>query len=115
MTPTAGSGVFGLLLRFSGTFVAMCMSFVIWYVAGGRGSTAGVVNNPRNLFLTAGVLTPKANFTFRNPLCRTFLSIEAPKVHPWGANRHGNRLLDIIPRIYLIPFMAGIPGLNSRL
>ena len=50
MTPTAGSGVFGFLLRISGTFTAMCMSFVIWYVAGGRGSTAGVVCHPETRF-----------------------------------------------------------------
>ncbi|MCJ1338840.1 hypothetical protein MMC09_004129 [Bachmanniomyces sp. S44760] len=43
MTVTAGSGVFGLLGRVFGTFIAMCASLVIWYVAGGTGVTGAVL------------------------------------------------------------------------
>jgi hypothetical protein len=43
MTMTAGSGVFGLVGRVAGTFVATCTSLVIWYIAGGDGVPAGVL------------------------------------------------------------------------
>jgi hypothetical protein len=43
MTMTSGSGIFGFLARCGGTFLAMCSSLVIWYVAGGRGVPGGVL------------------------------------------------------------------------
>ncbi|MCJ1250845.1 hypothetical protein MMC30_008073 [Trapelia coarctata] len=42
MTMTAGSGTFGLIGRVGGTFIAVCTSLVIWYIAGGTGVPAGV-------------------------------------------------------------------------
>ena len=41
MTTTAGAGIFGFTGRIVGTFVAMCTSFVIWYIVDGH--TAGVL------------------------------------------------------------------------
>ncbi|MCJ1310085.1 hypothetical protein MMC25_003746 [Agyrium rufum] len=43
MTVTTGSGVFGFMGRVGGTFIAMCLSFIIWYISGGRGATSGVL------------------------------------------------------------------------
>lgn len=43
MTMTSGSGVFGFIARIAGTFIAMCSSLLIWYIAGGRGVPIGVL------------------------------------------------------------------------
>ncbi|MCJ1389451.1 hypothetical protein MMC18_002308 [Xylographa bjoerkii] len=43
MTMTAGSGVFGFIGRVVGTFISVCTSLIIWYVAGGTGVPAGVL------------------------------------------------------------------------
>lgn len=37
MTMTTGAGTFGFLGRVFGTFIAMIVSLIIWYIAGGRG------------------------------------------------------------------------------
>lgn len=41
MTMTAGAGVFGFIGRIAGTAIAMCTSFLIWYIVDGK--TAGVI------------------------------------------------------------------------
>ena len=41
MTQTAGSGMFGQFARFFGTFLAMVLSYVDWYIVNGH--TAGVI------------------------------------------------------------------------
>lgn len=41
MSPSAGQSVFSFALRISGTFAAMCTSFLIWYIVDGH--TAGVL------------------------------------------------------------------------
>ena len=41
MTMTAGAGVFGFIGRIAGTFVAMCTSFLIWYIVDGK--TPGII------------------------------------------------------------------------
>jgi Fusaric acid resistance protein-like len=43
MTMTTGAGVFGFIGRVCGTFIAMCTSLVIWYMAGGRGIPGAVL------------------------------------------------------------------------
>ena len=41
MTQTAGSGIYGQFLRFSGTAIAMIASYICWYIV--NGDTAGVL------------------------------------------------------------------------
>lgn len=41
MTRTAGSGIYGQLLRFGGTVLAMIASYIIWYIVDGH--TAGII------------------------------------------------------------------------
>lgn len=41
MTQTAGSGIYGQFLRFSGTALAMVASYICWYIVNGH--TAGVI------------------------------------------------------------------------
>ncbi|KAL8869182.1 MAG: hypothetical protein Q9174_004462 [Haloplaca sp. 1 TL-2023] len=41
MTVTAGAGVFGFVGRIAGTTIAMCTSYLIWYIA--NGETAGII------------------------------------------------------------------------
>ena len=41
MTMTAGAGVFGFIGRIAGTAIAMCTSFLIWYIVDGK--TPGVI------------------------------------------------------------------------
>lgn len=41
MTQTAGSGMYGQFLRLSGTFLAMVLAFIDWYIVDGH--TAGVI------------------------------------------------------------------------
>lgn len=41
MTPTAGQSIFQFILRIAGTFVAMCVAWLIWYIPDQR--TAGVI------------------------------------------------------------------------
>jgi hypothetical protein len=42
MTPTSGQSVFGFILRFAGTFIAMLLAWVIYYVAG-DGKAPGIL------------------------------------------------------------------------
>ena len=41
MTQTAGSGMYGQMLRFFGTFLAMAFSYIDWYIVDGH--TAGII------------------------------------------------------------------------